>query len=134
MGKNHKWPQPENNWIKKLPVENPAEEYIKQMRKKYHDAKHNCFAYSIETNAGEHIVKYSDDGEPQGTAGAPILKIITEQGFSNIVVIVTRYFGGILLGTGGLVRAYTGATEEALQNATIVNKELRSKSKNRDRI
>ena len=102
-----------------------AEEYIKMIKKKYHDAKHNCFAYAIETENGGVAVKYNDDGEPQGTAGAPILKMILEQGMSNTLVIVTRYFGGILLGTGGLVRAYTGATEEALKTAEIVKKTLR---------
>ena len=99
-----------------------AEKYIKQIKKKYHDAKHNCFAYAIETGNGGIAVKYNDDGEPQGTAGAPILKLILEKGLSNIVVIVTRYFGGVLLGTGGLVRAYTGATEKALESATIIEK------------
>lgn len=99
-----------------------AEEYIKQIKKKYHDAKHNCFAYAIETGNGGIAVKYNDDGEPQGTAGAPILKMVLEQGLSNILVIVTRYFGGILLGTGGLVRAYTGAAEQALKNAEIIEK------------
>ena len=99
-----------------------AEEYIKQIKKKYHDAKHNCFAYAIETGSGGIAVKYNDDGEPQGTAGAPILKLILEQGLSNILVVVTRYFGGVLLGTGGLVRAYTGATEKALESANIIEK------------
>lgn len=99
-----------------------AEEYIKQIKKKYHDAKHNCFAYAIETGNGGIAVKYNDDGEPQGTAGAPILKMILEQGISNILVVVTRYFGGVLLGTGGLVRAYTGATEKALETAKIIEK------------
>ena len=92
-----------------------AEQYIKDIKKEYHDAKHNCFAYAIETPEGGIAVKYNDDGEPQGTAGAPILKLILEKGLSNILVIVTRYFGGILLGTGGLVRAYSGVVEEALK-------------------
>lgn len=99
-----------------------AEEYIKQIKKKYNDARHNCFAYAIETGDGGIAVKYNDDGEPQGTAGAPMLKLVLEQGLSNILVIVTRYFGGILLGTGGLVRAYSGAVEEALNGATIIQK------------
>lgn len=71
---------------------------------------------------GGVAVKYNDDGEPQGTAGAPILKLILEKGLSNILVIVTRYFGGILLGTGGLVRAYSGAVEAALEKAQIIQK------------
>lgn len=105
-------------------VETPeeAESYIKEMKKKYHDARHNVFAYAIETGDGGIAVKYNDDGEPQGTAGAPILKIILEQGLSNILVVVTRYFGGILLGTGGLVRAYSQATIKALESTKIVNK------------
>lgn len=99
-----------------------ADEYIKQIKKKYNDARHNCFAYAIETGDGGIAVKYNDDGEPQGTAGAPMLKLVLEQGLSNILVIVTRYFGGILLGTGGLVRAYSGAVEEALKQTEIVEK------------
>ena len=71
---------------------------------------------------GGIAVKYNDDGEPQGTAGSPILKIILEQGLSNILVVVTRYFGGVLLGTGGLVRAYSEATLKALENAEFVEK------------
>ena len=99
-----------------------AEQCIKDTKKEYHDAKHNCFAYAIETPEGGIAVKYNDDGEPQGTAGAPILKLILEKGLSNILVIVTRYFGGILLGTGGLVRAYSGVVEEALRKAQIIEK------------
>lgn len=100
-----------------------AEQYIKDIKKEYHDAKHNCFAYAIETPEGGIAVKYNDDGEPQGTAGAPILKLILEKGLSNILVIVTRYFGGILLGTGGLVRAYTEAAKKALESTKIIEKE-----------
>ncbi len=99
-----------------------AEDYIKKIKKQYNDARHNCFAYAIETGDGGIAVKYNDDGEPQGTAGAPMLKIVLEKGLSNILVVVTRYFGGILLGTGGLVRAYSGATEEALQRTEIITK------------
>lgn len=99
-----------------------AEQYIKDIKKEYHDAKHNCFAYAIETPEGGIAVKYNDDGEPQGTAGAPILKLILEKGLLNILVIVTRYFGGILLGTGGLVRAYSSVVEEALRKAQIIEK------------
>ncbi len=99
-----------------------AEEYIKQIKKKYNDARHNCFAYAIETKDGNILIKYNDDGEPQGTAGSPMLKMMLEQGLSNILVVVTRYFGGVLLGTGGLVRAYSGALSEALKKAEIVKK------------
>lgn len=101
-----------------------ADKYIKQMKKIYNDARHNCFAYAIETGDGGIAVKYNDDGEPQGTAGSPMLRLILEQGLSNILVIVTRYFGGILLGTGGLVRAYSKVVEEALKQAEIVDKAI----------
>lgn len=97
-----------------------ADKYIKEIKKKYNDARHNCFAYAIETGDGGIAVKYNDDGEPQGTAGSPMLKMILEQGLSNTLVVVTRYFGGILLGTGGLVRAYSGALEKALEQSQIV--------------
>ena len=99
-----------------------AEEQIKKIKKKYNDARHNCFAYAIETGNDGIAVKYNDNGEPAGTAGAPMLKLVLEKGLSNILVIVTRYFGGILLGTGGLVRAYTEATEKALENVEIIEK------------
>ena len=78
---------------------------------------------------GGITVKYNDDGEPQGTAGSPILKIILEQGLANILVIVTRYFGGILLGTGGLVRAYSEATLKGLENVEIIEKIIGYKAK-----
>lgn len=106
-----------------------AEKHIKEMKKKYNDARHNCFAYAIETLDGGIAVKYNDDGEPQGTAGAPMLKLILEQGLSNILVVVTRYFGGILLGTGGLVRAYSGAVEKALEKVEIIEKTKGYKAK-----
>lgn len=96
---------------------------LKEIRKKYYDARHNCYAYSILTNNGI-VNKMSDDGEPSGTAGAPMLNIITKNELTNILVVVTRYFGGILLGTGGLVKAYSEATMQALEKATIVNEEI----------
>lgn len=95
---------------------------MKYIKKKYNDARHNCFAYAIEAGNDGIAVKYNDDGEPSGTAGAPMLKTILEKGLSNMLVVVTRYFGGILLGTGGLVRAYTEATEQALKNTEIIEK------------
>lgn len=101
-----------------------ADRIIKETKKKYHDARHNCFAYILETGEEEGLlVKYNDDGEPSGTAGAPMLNIIANEGLSNVLVIVTRYFGGILLGTGGLVRAYSEATKQALKLATYIQKE-----------
>lgn len=106
-----------------IKVENKeeAEKVIKETKKKYHDARHNCIAYRvIEEN--KLIEKSSDDGEPSGTAGAPMLNILQKNNLCNIVVIVTRYFGGILLGTGGLVRAYSEATTKAIENAEKIEK------------
>ena len=98
-----------------------AEECIKKIKKKYYDARHNCVAYRVIEN--EQIVeKPSDDGEPSGTAGGPMLNILQKNNLCNIVVIVTRYFGGILLGTGGLVRAYSDATFEAINMAEKIEK------------
>lgn len=98
-----------------------VEQNIKEIKKKYYDAKHHCYAYKINTES-QVIEKCSDDGEPSGTAGAPILNIINKNNLSNILIVVTRYFGGILLGTGGLVKAYTEATQEALKNADYIQK------------
>jgi len=100
-----------------------AEEKVKEIKKKYFDARHNCFAYSVFTKDGI-VNRFSDDGEPSGTAGSPMLNILNSRDLTNLVVIVTRYFGGILLGTGGLVRAYTGAIQEALTQITEVCKDL----------
>lgn len=100
-----------------------AEEIIKITNKKYFDARHNCYAFSVFTKNGV-IKRFSDDGEPSGTAGSPMLNILTSQNISNVLVIVTRYFGGILLGTGGLIRAYTESMQKALENANLVYKEL----------
>jgi len=96
-----------------------AEEKIKEIKKKYHDARHNCYAYSIMTKDGI-INRMSDDGEPSGTAGNPMLNILIKKELVNVLIIVTRYFGGILLGTGGLVRAYSDATIEAIEKAEFV--------------
>ena len=93
-----------------------AEESIKKIKKKYYDARHNCVSYRVIED--EQIVeKSSDDGEPSGTAGGPMLNILQKNNLCNVLVIVTRYFGGILLGTGGLVRAYSDATFEAINFA-----------------
>ena len=100
-----------------------ADNIVKEVKKKYFDARHNCYAYSVFTNEGI-VNRFSDDGEPSGTAGAPMLNILTSQNLSNVLVIVTRYFGGILLGTGGLIRAYTGAVQEALNNINMIDKDL----------
>ncbi len=102
-----------------FPVETKeeAEEKIKEISKKYYDAKHNCYAYVVE-----NFEKCSDDGEPSKTAGTPMLDIIKKRNLQNVLVVVTRYFGGILLGTGGLVRSYMEATNNAIDKAEIVNK------------
>lgn len=95
-----------------------AEKILQNVRKKYFDAKHHCYAYIIEK-----IEKCSDDGEPSGTAGAPLLALLKSANLKNVIIIVTRYFGGILLGTGGLVRAYTESAKNAIENAKIVCKD-----------
>ncbi len=107
-----------------FPVSNEQEavEKTEQIRKKYYDARHSCFAYI--TGRENSRIKYSDDGEPQGTAGIPILDILRGEGLTDILVVVTRYFGGTLLGTGGLVRAYSGAAREGLAAAGIITKRL----------
>lgn len=104
-------------------TEEEANNILKNMRKKYYDARHNCYAYRLSTVDGI-IEKSSDDGEPCGTAGGPMLNILKGKNLCNILVVVTRYFGGILLGTGGLVRAYTEATNKALSLATYANETL----------
>ncbi len=100
-------------------VESPqqAEEKLAEITKKYWDARHNCYAYIIGENS--ELSKCSDNGEPSGTAGKPILEVIKGSGVTNILIVVTRYFGGVLLGTGGLVRAYTQAAQAALSAADI---------------
>ena len=98
-----------------------AEQLIKETRKKYFDARHNCIAYRIIEN-DQIIEKSSDDGEPSGTAGAPMLNILQKNNLANVLIIVTRYFGGILLGTGGLVRAYSDSLLKAIDQANIIKK------------
>ena len=93
-----------------------AENKIKETKKEYHDARHNCSCYRV-IEEGKIVEKQSDDGEPSGTAGGPMLNILQKRDLVNVVAIVTRYFGGILLGTGGLVRAYSDATQKAIDSA-----------------
>ena len=97
--------------------EEDAMAFIDSIRKKYYDARHNCTAFIIGRN--RELTRCSDDGEPSGTAGKPILEVLLSEGVTNVAVVVTRYFGGTLLGTGGLVRAYTQATKEGLADAGI---------------
>ena len=102
------------------PVESEEEAlgFLAEMRREYQDASHNCYAYIIGTNMG--IMRYNDDGEPGGTAGMPIIEVMKARGVTNAIVVVTRYFGGILLGGGGLVRAYSHTASIALQAAQII--------------
>lgn len=95
-----------------------AQNVIKDFKKKYHDARHNCYAYRV-IEEDSIYEKSSDDGEPSGTAGGPILNILQKNDLCNVLVIVTRYFGGILLGTGGLVRCYSNSTIGALEKSEI---------------
>jgi len=90
---------------------------IKEMREKYWDATHNCYAYILREG---NVMRYSDDGEPQGTAGMPILEVLRHENLTDCVCVVTRYFGGVLLGAGGLVRAYTQGAVVALKAAQVV--------------
>ncbi len=92
--------------------EEQAKERINWYKKKYHDARHVCYAYRL----GENLFRTKDDGEPHGTAGIPILRAIDAQKLDNILVVVVRYFGGTLLGTGGLMVAYREATRDAIKN------------------
>lgn len=96
--------------------EQAALSFLNDMRSKYWDAKHNVYAYSLSSGTK----RFSDDSEPHGTAGKPVLDIIEGNGLDNVIIVVTRYFGGILLGTGGLVRAYSGAAAGVIENAEIL--------------
>ena len=98
-----------------------AEKIIKEIKRKYFDARHNCIAYRVIED-GKIIEKSSDDGEPSGTAGAPMLNILQKNNLANVLIIVTRYFGGILLGTGGLVRAYSASLLQAIDKCSIIKK------------
>ena len=108
--------------VRPVDTENEALDFLAAMRKKYWDARHNCFAYTIGRN--NELQRCSDDGEPQGTAGIPVLDVLQKSGIVDAVVVVTRYFGGTLLGTGGLVRAYGGAAALALQKARVVTMQV----------
>lgn len=105
-----------------LPVDQEEEalEFIEKMKKKYWNATHNCYAYVIGER--HEIQRYSDDGEPGGTAGRPMLDVLLGEDIHNVAVVVTRYFGGTLLGTGGLVRAYSSATKAGLASSLIITK------------
>lgn len=106
--------------VRLVESEEEALEVLEAARKKYWDATHNCFAYVIGER--RETVRCSDDGEPSGTAGRPMLDVLLGEEITNVIVIVTRYFGGTLLGTGGLVRAYSKAVQEGLANSRIIDK------------
>jgi uncharacterized YigZ family protein len=104
-------------YAKPIKTEQDALSFIEEIRKKHWDATHNVYAYSLREGS---IKRFSDDGEPQGTAGMPVLNVITQEGITDCVVVVTRYFGGILLGGGGLVRAYSHSAKLAVDAAGVI--------------
>lgn len=108
-------------YCKPVKSEGEAVEFINKIKKEHWDARHNVYAYSLREG---QIKRYSDDGEPSGTAGVPVLDVITKNGITDVVVVVTRYFGGVLLGTGGLVRAYSAAAKLGLEAAEVVEMSL----------
>ena len=110
-------------YAKNVTTEDDARAFISKIKAKHHDARHNCSAYILR----DGVMRYSDDGEPQGTAGIPILEVIKKSGLVDVVVVVTRYFGGILLGAGGLVRAYSAACAGALDNSQRADYQLCSR-------
>lgn len=105
--------------VRLVESEEEALSCLEALRKKYWDARHNCFVYIIGEN--QETVRCSDDGEPSGTAGRPMLDVVQGAGLRNVLVVVTRYFGGTLLGTGGLVRAYSQAVQEGLANSVLID-------------
>ena len=105
----------------KVESKEEAEEKIQEIKKKYYDARHNCVAYRV-LEEGKVEEKASDDGEPSRTAGGPMLNILQKNNLLNVLIVVTRYFGGILLGTGGLVRAYSEALKKAIEESTLIMK------------
>lgn len=106
--------------VRPVKTEEEALAFLEEMKKKYWDARHNCFVYSVGLN--REYTRCSDDGEPSGTAGRPMLDVILGEDIYNVAVVVTRYFGGVLLGTGGLVRAYSKAVQEGLAASRIIEK------------
>src|SRR5690625_2800370 len=109
-------------YIKRVESEEAAQKFIDDIKKKHYDATHNCSAYII----GEHdqIQKANDDGEPSGTAGVPMLEVLKQQKLKDTVIVVTRYFGGIKLGAGGLIRAYGSTTSQTIKSIGIVQRQL----------
>ena len=103
-------------YIKPVETEAEARAFVEKIKKRHYDARHNCWCYLLREGG---VVRYSDDGEPQGTAGQPMLGVFEKEGITDLVCVVTRYFGGILLGTGGLLRAYTKGAKDALDAAGV---------------
>src|SRR5699024_2125778 len=109
-------------YVRRVETEDAAQAFSQEIKKKHHDATHNCSAYMI----GEHdqIQRANDDGEPSGTAGVPMLEVLKKQGLKDTTIVVTRYFGGVKLGAGGLIRAYGNTTSQAIQTTGIVKRQL----------
>lgn len=103
--------------VKKVHTEEEANAFIAAKKKEHHDARHNCSAYIVTGEGGRQVTRFSDDGEPAKTAGQPIMDVLVHANLVNVVCVVTRYFGGVLLGTGGLVRAYTQSAKSAVEDA-----------------
>ena len=111
--------------VRPIETEEEAVAFVNEMKKKYWDARHNCSAFVIGSR--QEVTRCSDDGEPAQTAGRPMLDVLLREGITNVAVVVTRYFGGVLLGTGGLVRAYQSATQAGLAASKIIEKCLGKK-------
>ncbi|SHF89442.1 YigZ family protein [Ornithinibacillus halophilus] len=109
-------------YVRRVETEEEAQTFIQEIKKKHHDATHNCSAYMIGEN--DQIQKANDDGEPSGTAGVPILEVLKKQNLKDTAVVVTRYFGGIKLGAGGLIRAYSSTTSQAIKTTGVVKRQL----------
>lgn len=105
--------------VKSVATEQEALDFVSEIKAKYRDARHNVYAYVVAEN---NITRFTDDGEPSGTAGAPVLDVILKEGLTDVAIVVTRYFGGTLLGTGGLVRAYGKSAKDGVINAKICEK------------
>ena len=108
--------------VRPVKTEEEANQFVEEMRKKYWDARHNCWAFILGER--QQFKRCSDDGEPSQTEGKTMMDVLTGAGLTDVAVVVTRYFGGTLLGTGGLVRAYSGAVQEGLKNSTVITKYL----------
>jgi len=107
-------------YVTRVNSEEEAKAFVSEIKSKHKQARHNCYAYVIGQNMGTQ--RYSDDGEPQGTAGIPILEVMKKSGITDCAIVVTRYFGGILLGTGGLTRAYIKGATIAIKEAGVIEK------------